>query len=215
MLLKHNRSLIDFDTNAVMMIARGYAYETLVNIALNYFNQDGTHMTVAQRSAVMEKLMDEVAKKIPLYQYRDNSLRFNTPDWDLHVYCRNHDEGVEIEGKRLDLSYILLSFNDLHDVDKRIAVYEAFMDAIKPYAGLLGLEVSLRYKAEYDKDRIKKDVQAVLPKLMEQKVTYAGMTGKIIRVEENQYGFMKSRCRKRYYPLTNNDLLRMAWALEG
>lgn len=214
MLLKHNRSLIDFDANAAMMIARGYAHETLVNITINYLNQDGSNMTVAQRSAVMEKLMDEVSQKIPCYQYRENGLRFNSPDWDFHFYCKSHDEGIEIDGKRLDLSYILLSFNKLHDTDKRISVYEAFIDVLKPYVGLLGLEVAIRYNATYDNDRIKNDVQAALPKLMEQKVTYAGMVGKIIQLEDDKFGFMKSRCRKRYYPLTDNDLLRMAWAME-
>lgn len=213
--MEFKQNHININSNTIAMMERGYAEETLQNIIFYFNNGNGIDLSVHERSVTMQRVMDSIAEKVPCYQYRNNSLRFNTADWDLHFYCKIHEDGVEIDGKRLDLSYILLSFNDKHDVNKRVTVYRAVMEALKPYRDMAGVRVVLRYSVEYDHSRIKQDALAAVPKLLKQKVTYAGMTGKLIQVEDDKYGFMKSRCRRRYYPLTNNDLLRMAWAMEG
>lgn len=179
----------------------------------------------------MALYMGRIAEKAHCYQYEDKEKLSYRDDWDLFFY---HDSGKNKERNpmsKMNYFYFTLTFNEIHPQKRKEAILEMVMNVLEEYE-IEGVHVTICYIAQKDKEKIRKDAEAIAPTLIGKCVQYKSglssllnpvsafsglpippMEGRVVRVND-QYYFMKKRARTRGYLLDNEDILRIFWNLE-
>lgn len=179
----------------------------------------------------MDLYMGHIAEKARCYQYEDEERLSYEDDWDLFFY---HDSSKNKERNpmsKMDYFYFTLTFNEIHPQKRKEAILKMVMDVLEEYK-IEGVHVTMCYIAQEDKEKIRKDAEAIAPTLIGKCVQYKSrlssllnpvsafsglpippMEGRVVRAN-NQYYFMEKRARTRGYLLDDEDILRIFWSLE-
>jgi hypothetical protein len=165
--------------------------------------------TRKSNAAKIESLLDAMAVKHKIYQYKDKTISYRQYGWDLFFWC-NHDS----EGR--DYSYVTLDTNKKRSVEQRaVDVAKALEDMQQ--IGLEGIEVYIQYMTTYDSNKVKIIVLDYLAKTADKPVEMMGQKGKIKPVGTNHigetvYGFFKKGAKTKYWQLSYESILRLALA---
>lgn len=205
-------------------IEKGYAKLDIYNVHIEreYSVQPDTEVKVDISSEEWNKHCDEIKKKVServtplmdflnkrfkIHQYEKNDAVPFLSDWDLFFWC-NSKNGIR------DLSYITLNTNHTRTVEQKAADVERLLEAIKEF-GYEGLDITIQYTATYNTEQVKDVVADYYNTVKDTFVKYAHMEGKIKEIGKDEdgtmyYAFFKKGSRKKYFHLSNKDILRMA-----
>lgn len=162
----------------------------------------------------VEKILDILAKHFKIYQYKDASIEYhnnnsyaqqNGYEWDL--YCN-------FDGRR----DARLSFNNLgKSLEQRYEDLKKIKELLETYEDD-GIKVDVQYTQSFHMDELKVKAIDTYNHLKDKFINYNGMIGKIKKVEEYNdsyygttcmFGFFKKGSKKKYYHLTNMDIVIM------
>lgn len=205
-----------------MEIREDYSYLTTIHkemmrLGLATLDVYNVHIEGNGKSANEEikSICDMLDKEFLIYQYRKN------PDgkyvceyrdkWDLYFFNNGCLEYPFTDTR--------LSFNkNQKELKERKCDFNKLIDILRQYKVMADIEVRVQYTAVFNDLVIKAKADAVFETLENTFVEYKGMTGKIKRVQENsdgyygtktEYGFFKKGSKKKYYIITNMDLVMM------
>lgn len=181
----------------------------------------------------MALYMGRIAKKARCYQYEDKESLPYEDDWDLFFYHDSGENKARSPLSKMDYFYFTLTFNKRHPKKRKEAILAMVISVLEEYEiEGEGTHVTICYIAQEDKEKIRKDAEAIAPTLIGKCVQYKSglslllnpvsafsglptppMEGRVVRAN-GQYYFMKKRARTRGYLLDDEDILRIFWSLE-
>ena len=217
-------------------ISRGYACESFYSLRFNFvytkeqqaesrayaetvgLDSDAWNSCITanaqRRSEHMERIANLLAQNFKIYQYDKEETVPHNSDWDLFFWCNDFSSTMQGLLSGRNYGYFTLAFNDKHDHERRLKVYNRAMRILELFSDDENLHIAVQYTAIMDDAKIKRDAALAGLGIAGRNCVYKGMEG---RVETNGEAlfFRKKRSRKYVYRLTDAAVLSLSWQLSA
>lgn len=151
-------------------------------------------------------LIDDISKSYSIYNKNETEFKNN---WDLFLY----DNAGWNQSKYYD--FLRLDFNKKRSVEENMELLEDLIKIVELY-DTEKIECTVQYVTRVNEEKLEKKSLELCEKLQGKTIELMGMKGKIKLIREgrefNEYGFFKSRARKKYYPMNGNKDLVLEYA---
>jgi UDP-N-acetylglucosamine enolpyruvyl transferase len=114
------------------------------------------------------------------------------------------------------MSYITLSPNTKRPIEQQINDINNVLELIKTIELDGNIDIAIQYTCKYNQEKVTEIAILTFNKIKDTFIEYSGMIGKFkeIGIREDgtrKYGFFKKGTKKKYYPISDTELLQMAF----
>ena len=156
----------------------------------------------------MEEIVKQFTSKYDIYQaceYTGKKISFDS-DWDLFFWSDRGWNGKDF------MTHFKLNFNKERSPEQNMTLLDEIISLVETME-YENIGCRIQYDAVIDNAKVETEAKTICERLVGKFIDYHGMTGKIKVVrDENgikEYGFFKKNARKKYYRISNVDILAM------
>jgi len=156
-------------------------------------------------------ISEQLNKEFVMYQYKKDrkDLPFGTDAWELFYYSNKGWNNKDYP------DFVRLSFNERKSYEEMDADYERLLKSIKNQSIDDEVTIKLHMYARGNKEKIKIEALVFLQGKTNKFFVWNGSIGKIKEVPfdtgEVAYGFFEKNAKKKYWKLSYEQILEMAW----